>query len=74
MYKGKVMDLATVEEKIPLDHIKDKPFAVVVCGIFLLTIVAMAFRPVFGYQLGFIAMLGAITLILLFEIFKDLLR
>ena len=70
MYKGKVMDLATVKEEKPLDHIKDKPFAIIVCGIFLLTIVAMAFRPVFGYQLGFIAMLGAITLILLFEIFK----
>jgi len=70
MYKGKVMDLATVEEERPLDHIKDKPFAIIVCGIFLLTIVAMALRPVFGYQLGFIAMVGAITLILIFEVFK----
>jgi Na+/H+ antiporter NhaD/arsenite permease-like protein len=70
MYKGKVMDLETVKEEKPLDHIKDKPFAVVVCGIFLLTIVAMALRPVFGYQLGFIALGGAITLILIFEIFK----
>jgi Na+/H+ antiporter NhaD/arsenite permease-like protein len=70
MYKGKVMDLATVEEEKPLDHIKDKPFAIIVCGIFLLTIVAMALRPVFGYQLGFIAMVGAITLILIFEVFK----
>jgi Na+/H+ antiporter NhaD/arsenite permease-like protein len=70
MYKGKVMDLVTVEEEKPLDHIKDKPFAIIVCGIFLLTIVAMALRPVFGYQLGFIAMVGAITLILIFEIFK----
>ena len=70
MYKGKVMDLATVEEEKPLDHIKDKPFAIIVCGIFLLTMVAMALRPVFGYQLGFIAMVGAITLILIFEVFK----
>jgi Na+/H+ antiporter NhaD/arsenite permease-like protein len=70
MYKGKVMDLATEEEEKPLDHIKDKPFAIIVCGIFFLSIVAMGLRPVFGYQLGFIAMVGAITLILIFEVFK----
>ena len=70
MYHGKVMDLSVLEEEKPLDHIKDKPFAIIVCGIFLLTIVAMALRPVLGYQLGFIAMVGAITLILVFEIFK----
>ena len=70
MYKGKVMDLATEGEEKPLDHIKDKPFAIIVCGIFFLSIVAMALRPVFGYQLGFIAMVGAITLILIFEVFK----
>lgn len=64
------MDLATVGEEKPLDHIKDKPFAIIVCGVFLLTILAMAFRPIFGYQLGFIAMVGAITLILIFEVFK----
>jgi len=70
MYHGKVMDLSVLEEEKPLDHIKDKPFAIIVCGIFLLTIVAMALRPVLGYQLGFIAMGGAITLILVFEVFK----
>ena len=42
----------------PLDHIKDKPFAIISCGIFILTIIAMAFRPIFGYTLGFIAMMG----------------
>jgi Na+/H+ antiporter NhaD/arsenite permease-like protein len=70
MYRGKVMDLSAFGEEKPLDHIKDRPFAIIACGIFLLTIVAMALRPVFGYQLGFIAMGGAITLILIFEIFK----
>jgi len=70
MYRGKAMDLSVVEEEKPLDHIKDKPFAIIVCGIFLLTIIAMALRPVFGYQLGFIAMGGAIILILVFEVFK----
>ena len=62
-------DIATNEH--PLDHIKDKPFAIVSCGIFLLTIIAMAFRPFFGYMLGFIAMWGAIASIIFFEIFKD---
>jgi len=61
-------DIATNEH--PLDHIKDKPFAIASCGIFLLTIVAMAFRPFFGYMLGFIAMWGAIGSILFFELFK----
>jgi len=70
MYRGKVMDLSVLQEEKPLDHIKDRPFAIIVCGIFLLTIVAMALRPLFGYQLGFIAMGGAIILILIFEVFK----
>jgi len=68
LYKGVSMDISSMEEK-PLDHIKDKPFAIVACGVFALTILAMAFRPVFGYHLGFIAMWGAIALILIFEIF-----
>ena len=67
-YKGLTMDIATMEEK-PLDHIKDKPFAVVVCSVFALTIVAMALRPIFGYHLGFIALWGAIALIVIFEVF-----
>ena len=67
-YKGLTMDISTMSEK-PLDHIKDKPFAVIVCSVFALTILAMAFRPVFGYHLGFIALWGAIALILIFEVF-----
>ncbi len=67
-YKGLTMDIASMEEK-PLDHIKDKPFAIIACGVFALTIVAMALRPIFGYHLGFIAMWGAIALILVFEVF-----
>lgn len=61
-------DIATDEH--PLDHIKDKPFAIITCGIFLLTIVAMAFRQFFGYMLGFIAMWGAIASVIFFELFK----
>jgi Na+/H+ antiporter NhaD/arsenite permease-like protein len=69
-YRGVTMDLSILGEEKPLDHIKDKPFAIIVCLVFLLTILAMAFRPIFGYPLGFIALWGAITLILFFEIFK----
>jgi Na+/H+ antiporter NhaD/arsenite permease-like protein len=69
-YRGVKMDLSILGEEKPLDHIKDKPFAIIVCLIFLLTILAMALRPIFGYPLGFIALWGAIILILFFEIFK----
>jgi len=69
-YRGIKMDLSIMGGEKPMDHIKDKPFATVVCVIFLLTILAMAFRPIFGYPLGFIALWGATTLILFFEIFK----
>lgn len=70
-YTGIRMDVTVLAEEKALDHITDKPFAVITCGVFVLTIVAMAFRPVFGFHLGFIAMWGAICLILIFEIFKN---
>jgi Na+/H+ antiporter NhaD/arsenite permease-like protein len=70
VYGHRRMDLAEMSKEKPLDHIKDKPFAIITCLVFVLTIVAMALRPIFGYHLGFIAMWGAILLILLFELFK----
>lgn len=71
MYRGKTMNLLSQEQNVNyLNYIKDKRLAIVVCGIFLLTIIAMANRPFFGCYLGFIAFCGAITLILIFEIFK----
>jgi Na+/H+ antiporter NhaD/arsenite permease-like protein len=70
-YKGICMDLSCMVGENPLDHIKDKPFAIVACGIFLLTILAMAFREFFGFHLGFIAMWGALAIILFFTLFKD---
>jgi Na+/H+ antiporter NhaD/arsenite permease-like protein len=71
MYEGKRMDFSKIkrEEKY-LEHIKDKRFALVVCGIFFLTILAMANRPLFGVCLGYIALCGALTLVLVFEIFR----
>jgi Na+/H+ antiporter NhaD/arsenite permease-like protein len=68
-YAGACMDLSTVEKR-PMEYIRDKPFALVSCGVFILTILAMALRPIFDYHLGFIAMWGCIALILIFEIFK----
>ncbi len=70
-YKGLCMDISCLVTENPLDHIKDKPFAAITCAIFLLTILAMAFRHFFGFHLGFIAMWGALAIILLFTIFKD---
>lgn len=70
-YKGVTMDVASMAGEKALDHIKDKPFAIIACGIFVLTIIAMALRPIFGYHLGFIALWGALACILVFEIFKD---
>ena len=65
------MDLACMANENPLDHIKDKPFAIAACTIFTLTILAMAFREFFGFHLGFIAMWGALGSILFFTLFKD---
>jgi Na+/H+ antiporter NhaD/arsenite permease-like protein len=70
-YKDIRMDVASMAGEKALDHIKDKPFAIISCLVFLLTIIAMALRPIFGYTLGFIAMWGAICLILIFELFRS---
>ena len=50
-------------------HIKNKRFTWVVCSAFVLTIIAMSLREVFGVLLGFIAFSGALALVLVFEIF-----
>jgi len=52
-----------IETKIP-----NPLFAAVVVGWFLATVLAMAFREMLGVKLGFIAMTGAVTLILALEI------
>jgi len=51
-----------IEAKIP-----DPLFATLVVGWFLLTVVGMAFREVLQMKLGFIALTGAVTLVLLLE-------
>lgn len=71
IYKNERMDISAIKrEERYLEHIKDKRFAIVVCGVFILTIIAMANRPLFGVHLGYIALCGALTLILIFEVFK----
>jgi Na+/H+ antiporter NhaD/arsenite permease-like protein len=52
-----------IESKIP-----DPLFATLVVGWFLLTVLAMAFREVLQMKLGFIALTGAVTLVLLLEL------
>jgi Na+/H+ antiporter NhaD/arsenite permease-like protein len=49
-------------------RIPDPLFATIVVAWFLLTVVAMAMREVIGMKLGFIALSGAVTLVLLLEL------
>ncbi|MDP6558914.1 MAG: SLC13 family permease [Candidatus Binatia bacterium] len=59
----------------PFDaRIPDPLFAFIVVGGFILTIVAMAFRQILGVKLGFIALSGALGLILILEIFGSRLK
>jgi Na+/H+ antiporter NhaD/arsenite permease-like protein len=60
---------ASIKADIP-----DPLFATITVGMFLLTVVAMAFREVFGVKLGFIALTGAIILVLILEILGDKLK
>lgn len=68
-YKGRLLAIDAENER-PVDQIKDKTFALIVCSVFALTIVGMALRRMLGFQLGFIAMMGATLLVLIFELFK----
>lgn len=54
--------------------IPDPLFATITVGLFLLTVLAMAFREMFGVKLGFIALTGAIILVLIIEILGDKLK
>jgi Na+/H+ antiporter NhaD/arsenite permease-like protein len=53
---------AGIEAKIP-----DPLFATIAVGMFLLTVFGMAFREVLDVKLGFIAMTGAVALVLIVE-------
>lgn len=60
------LDRLGIETRIP-----NKLFAAVVVGWFLLTVVGMALRETLGVKLGFIAMTGAITLVLVLELLGE---
>jgi len=60
------LDRLGIETRIP-----NKLFAGIVVGSFLLTVLGMAFRQALGVKLGFIAMTGAVTLVLLLELLGD---
>ena len=49
-------------------HIPDPLFAWIGVGMFLLTVIAMSMRQYLGVQLGFIAMSGAMLLVLILEV------
>jgi len=51
-------------------HIPNKPFATLVVAWFLLTVLGMALREYLGVKLGFIALTGAVSLVLLLEILR----
>jgi Na+/H+ antiporter NhaD/arsenite permease-like protein len=55
-----------IETRIP-----NRLFACVVVGWFLLTVLAMAAREMLGVKLGFIALTGAITLVLALELLGE---
>ncbi|UCF31841.1 MAG: permease [bacterium] len=51
-------------------HIKDKKFAALVVGGFIVTIIGMSLRQYIGLKLGFIAFAGALLLVLAIELLK----
>ncbi|HUV75286.1 MAG TPA: SLC13 family permease [Dehalococcoidales bacterium] len=73
MYAGRAINNTAIEEMAvanPMEHIKNKKFAVVVVAVFCATILGMAFRELTGLHLGFIAITGALALVLIMETFK----
>jgi Na+/H+ antiporter NhaD/arsenite permease-like protein len=59
---------------MPSATIPDPLFAAIVLVMFVLTIVAMAFREALNVKLGFIAMTGALLLVLILELMGDRLK
>lgn len=73
LFGNKSIDQAAIDEIVganPLDHIKNKPFAITVVLFFLATIVAMSLRQIIGLLLGFIAIVGMVALVLVMELFQ----
>ena len=60
---------ASIKSDIP-----DRLFAFIAVGMVLLTVLAMAMRETLGVKLGFIALTGAVILVLIVEILGDKLK
>ena len=58
-----------VADAPPESHITNPRSATIVCVVFLLTILGMSMREIFDVKLGYIAFTGALSLVLVFEIF-----
>jgi len=67
-FRGRARQAIDVEALGIETHIPNRLFATVVVGWFLLTVLGMAFRQVFDVKLGFIAMTGAVTLVIVLEL------
>lgn len=67
-FRGQQMDFKP-EEINPTEHIKSPLFAWICSLAFILTVLGMAFRPLFGVHLGMITLVGAALLVLGLEIF-----
>jgi Na+/H+ antiporter NhaD/arsenite permease-like protein len=61
--------VASVKSDIP-----DPTFAAITCGMFVLTVLAMAMREHLGVKLGFIALTGATITVLIIEIMGEKLK
>ena len=70
-FRGHARQAVDVERLGIETHIPNKLFAGIVVGWFVLTVLGMALREVLEVKLGFIAMTGAVTLVLLLELLGD---
>ena len=67
--KPSVEGAASIKSDIP-----DPLFAFIAVGIFLLTVLAMSMRELLGVKLGFIALTGAVILVLIVELLGEKLK
>jgi Na+/H+ antiporter NhaD/arsenite permease-like protein len=70
-FRGRQRAVVDVDKLGIETHIPNKLFATIVVAGFLLTVAGMAFRQVLGVKLGFIAMTGAVALVLLLELLGE---
>jgi Na+/H+ antiporter NhaD/arsenite permease-like protein len=71
-FRASKMPAMSAEQAASVEaHIPNPLFATIVVGWFILTIVGMSFRQQLDMKLGFIAMTGALTLVLLLTFLGD---